>query len=92
MRFLHRLARVLARHKLSLLLLVPGAERVYEIAKRVSDIAADLWEEYHRAQEEDALPAEVQEVAQAPPSRSSKRRGPPCRPRPPTCPPRPSRR
>jgi serine/threonine protein kinase len=55
-----RIARAAAKHGVKFLLnLVPGAEVVY-------DMAADVWEDYRRDRQEQALRAELQAAAGAP--------------------------
>jgi hypothetical protein len=60
-RLLDCVARAAVKHGARLVLnLAPGGEVVY-------DIAADVWEDYRREGQADALRAELQSLAQAPP-------------------------
>src|SRR5262245_37465100 len=60
-RLLRCLARAVAKHGVKLLCnLAPGGGSLY-------DIAEDAWKDYRQDQREDALRAEVQALAQAPP-------------------------
>ncbi len=61
LRFLHCVAKAIAKHGVRFFAnLIPGGEVVY-------DIANDVWEDYRREGQEDALRSEIEALAQAPP-------------------------